>query len=281
LELPLFFKNKTYNLFGVLHEPDNIDNNDTPETPFGIVFCSPFAEEKIISHRIMVNLSRQITKMGVYCFRFDYMGHGDSDGKFEDSTIETRISDIIAAIELLKKKTGVKKICLLGLRLGATLAVMTHTYSNEVDKLLLISPILKGKNYIEQCLRSNLSTQLFVYKKIVTDRKVLIDNLINGENVNIDGYMLTKTLFQQISDINLTNFKIKPVENILILQISKIKNKPVDNALKKFSDMYKYLGCNCKVINIQDQYFWADNKVYKAKSEEIQKVITSWIGQLA
>ena len=41
---------------------------------------------------------------------FDYYGEGDSCGWFEEASIETRISDILAAINFLRKATNVKKI---------------------------------------------------------------------------------------------------------------------------------------------------------------------------
>ena len=88
METPLFFKNINYKLFGVLHQPEH---GELTKPSLGIVFCHPFAEEKLIVHRVMVNLARRLTKEGIYCLRFDYMGHGDSDGNFEDSTIETRL----------------------------------------------------------------------------------------------------------------------------------------------------------------------------------------------
>ena len=113
METPFFFKTHNYNLFGVFHEPET---NKHSKPSVGIVFCHPFAEEKLISHRVMVNLARKLTEAGFYCLRFDYMGHGDSDGNFEASTIETRLSDIHCAERFLRERTGVDKVGLLGVR---------------------------------------------------------------------------------------------------------------------------------------------------------------------
>ena len=72
METPTFINHNNYNLFGVIHEPESINKDVKLST--GIVFCYPFAEEKLISHRVFVNLARRLTKEGYYCFRFDYYG---------------------------------------------------------------------------------------------------------------------------------------------------------------------------------------------------------------
>ena len=126
IETPFFFPNADYQLFGVLHEPEN----QTQRT--GFVFCSPFAEEKLWTHRVFVSFAREMAHRGYFVLRFDYMGHGDSEGDFEDSTIESRLSDIKCAVRTLKEKTkNGATVGLLGLRLGATLAALVA--ENETD----------------------------------------------------------------------------------------------------------------------------------------------------
>ena len=73
-EKPFIFPNGSYNLFGILHEPEIESNGE------GFVFCSPFAEEKLWAHRVFVNFARELARLGYTVLRFDYMGHGDSEG---------------------------------------------------------------------------------------------------------------------------------------------------------------------------------------------------------
>lgn len=137
----------------------------------GINLLNPGIKYRLAPNRLNVNLAGRLTKEGISFFRFDYMGHGDSDGNFEDSTIETRLSDIRCAINYLRIRSGVKKVGLLGVRIGATLAALKCAKDSEIDFLILISPLIEGKAYIDQCLRSNLTTQISMYKKIIRDRK--------------------------------------------------------------------------------------------------------------
>ena len=121
MEEPLFFPSEGYRLFGVLHSP--VDGK-RENTKVGLVFCDPFAEEKLWAHRIYVNMARYLAENGIWALRFDCMGHGDSEGEFEESTVETRLRDIRNAVRFLKEQSGVDRIGLLGLRFGGTLAAI-------------------------------------------------------------------------------------------------------------------------------------------------------------
>lgn len=280
MEIPLFFKNKNYNLFGVLHEPDYSASLQPPPSNLnrlGLVFCQPFAEEKLIAHRVMVNLARTLTAEGICCFRFDYMGHGDSDGNFEDSTTETRLSDIQCAVDFLRMRSGIEKVGLLGVRFGATLAALTYRTGARIDFLILISPIVEGRSYIDQCLRSNLTTQLAMYRKIVKYRKQLINELMADQVVNIDGYLLTKTLYQEIEAISLlTNALVAP-KNVLIVQVSKKKNQPFDEKYEQLYRKYKGESEATELLNVKEDFFWTDTKMYNPKAKNIQEALLGWL----
>ena len=276
METPLFFKNKDYNLFGILHQPD-ITNASLIHHNLGFVFCHPFAEEKLIAHRVMVNFARRLAKEGIFFFRFDYMGHGDSNGNFDDATIETRLSDIQCAIEFLKERTDAKRIGLLGVRLGATLAALTCYNVSEIDSLILISPIVEGKPYIDQCLRSNLATQMSTYKKIINDRKQLISDLMAGKTVNIDGYSLTKALYQQIVSINLLAQSLYYPPNVLMLQVSMKEKQPFAEGIKNLFIKYKTESDGIELLNVQEDYFWTDTKMYNPHIRNIEEAVVKWL----
>ena len=278
METPLFFKSNGYNLFGILHEPDERPSTAASSPcPLGIVFCHPFAEEKLISHRIMLNVARTLTNKGIYCLRFDFMGHGDSDGNFEDATVETRLSDIRNAIDFFKMRTNAEKVGLLGVRFGATLAALTNANLSGLDFLILISPVIDGKSYIENCLRSNLTTQMATHKKILKDRNALVNDLMRGEKVNIDGYLLNQTLFQQISECALLQTPMTPPPHSLVIQISRKDSQPIDSALEKLVNSCEKAGGKTVALNLKEDYFWTDTKRYTARSEKIESAVGNWL----
>src|SRR5215213_8214975 len=94
-ETPLFFTNRDTNrLFGVLHKPDQTGTSvDT-----AVVFCAPLFEEKLWAHRVGVNFARFLALRGVAVLRFDYCGDGESEGRFEQASVSSRIQDIHDAL---------------------------------------------------------------------------------------------------------------------------------------------------------------------------------------
>jgi alpha/beta superfamily hydrolase len=98
IETPFFFQGNGYRLFGVFHEASG------PKKKEGFVFCAPFAEEKLWTHRVFVNFARLLAEKGYPVLRFDYMGNGDSEGDFEESSLETMLSDTECATIMLREK---------------------------------------------------------------------------------------------------------------------------------------------------------------------------------
>ena len=77
-------------LFAFLHLPGGPARG-------GIVLCAPLAEEKLWSHRVFVSFARELAARGFAVLRFDFRGEGDSDRRFEESDLDTRLADTHAA----------------------------------------------------------------------------------------------------------------------------------------------------------------------------------------
>ncbi|MFK0689121.1 alpha/beta hydrolase family protein [Mesorhizobium sp. IMUNJ 23033] len=65
-----------------------------------------------------------LAKNGIASLRIDFRGSGDSDGKFEDMTVETEITDAQAALDFLSTIESVdgKRISLMGMSLGGAVS---------------------------------------------------------------------------------------------------------------------------------------------------------------
>ncbi|MCK4375582.1 MAG: alpha/beta hydrolase, partial [Candidatus Brocadiae bacterium] len=87
-----------------------------------VVFCNAFGEERKSSALAMARLARAAAGAGFPSLRFDYYGCGDSEGDFVEATVRSRLDDIVRAAGFLRERTGAEEVCLLGLRLGGTLA---------------------------------------------------------------------------------------------------------------------------------------------------------------
>lgn len=259
-----------------MHEPDMISSGDAYGAGIGVVFCSPFAEEKLWSHRVFVNMARMLADNGYTVLRFDQRGHGDSEGNDEDITVETYCSDIIRAIHLLGERSGLRKVGALGLRWGSTMAVLASRDA-LADFLILWEPIIKAENYIQQCLRSNLATQLLLHRKVLKTREQLVGDLKKGLPVNIDGYLMSPELYSQAVQINLFDNPGAISVPVLLVRINKGR---VTRPSQDHEDLYRlYLSSNplSAYKEIQEEPFWAELKSYFQRSETLFSETLSWM----
>ncbi len=116
--------------------------------PHGVVLCYPFGYDALCTYRGMRRLAERLAARGIAVLRFDYPGTGDSAGDpSEPGRWRAWIDSITKAVALLRQSTGVERVSLCGLRLGGTLAALAAQQLGDVDGLVLLSPVLSGKNY--------------------------------------------------------------------------------------------------------------------------------------
>ena len=98
----IFFKNsKGSKLCGILSNPTSQKEKSI------IILCHGFSTSK--EGRTYVRLEQILNGSGISTFRFDFFGHGESEGKFEEITTSEAVDDIQNAIRFLKE-SDYKKI---------------------------------------------------------------------------------------------------------------------------------------------------------------------------
>jgi uncharacterized protein len=132
-------------LLGAFHLAQRLQPRRT-----AVLLCSPFGEEASRAHRTYRVLATQLERAGFSVLRFDYSGTGDSLGQAEDVTLATCVADIGAAAEGLLAASGAQRVALVGLRLGATLALLASTRGLRPRHLLLWDPIVDGAAYLRE-----------------------------------------------------------------------------------------------------------------------------------
>ena len=91
--------------------------------------------------KIYLILENLLNEKGISIFRFDFSGHGESEGKFEDTTISGMADDILSSIDFLKKE-GYKKIGVLGSSFNGSSIILAATKTKNIDTLILKSPVI-------------------------------------------------------------------------------------------------------------------------------------------
>lgn len=266
MEEPLFFKNRNgQNLFGVLHSPE-INFKD-----HGFIFCAPTFGEKTKTYRVFVNFARFLERNGYYVLRFDYFGEGDSAGNFEEADIESRLSDIKDAVRFFKNKVTNIKVNLLGLRLGASLSILTANEMKEINSLILWAPIVDLRLYLFEFLRGNLSNQLLVNRRIILNREQLMEKICSGEKVNVDGWLIGKAMWEQSNEVDLKDRTTQLKNDCIIINF-------LDSQSKAYSLSDKEtFNRNIEVINYVPEFTFSDWKNYQPNPMVLFEKTLEWV----
>ena len=140
---PIFFSGGASYLYGCHHVP-------AVSPASAIVLCAPVGHEYTRCHRAMRQLAAQLAKSGHHAFRFDYTGTGDSAGDYADATLDRWRQDIGDAMDECKRRTRAASVMLIGLRVGAALALQVAALRADVRSLVLWNPVLDGARLLEE-----------------------------------------------------------------------------------------------------------------------------------
>ncbi len=227
-------------LFGMLHPAEC--------GSLAVVMCPPLAEEKKTSYRMFYEQAEAIAAKGISVLRFDYFGTGDSPGGFEENSLDTWSDDIRAASEFMLSETGAEKLCLIGLRLGGTLALTCRC-----DHLVLWQPIMDVRTY----LKANAQRQHIRHK--------LIDGDSEGvPRMEIDGYPLSEGLIRSMEGI-------KPVidhRHCLLVQISY-----TEKVSAEYLPYHEQSGVEFKALRMEP--FWS--RIGRVDTNPLINLTTDWI----
>lgn len=152
--LPFYFGPAGAECFGWLHAP-----RAEVRSGMGLVICSPFGHEDRAAHRGLRQLAIVAADAGIATLRFDYLGTGDSAGAdTEHDHPSAWVRSVHAAIDALRARSGVARICLLGARLGALAAALSASERDDVCALVALAPVVRGRGFLrEAMLRSALA----------------------------------------------------------------------------------------------------------------------------
>ena len=116
-----------------------------------MLLCNPFGEEASRAHRTYRVLATQLERAGYASLRFDYASTGDSLGESAAATVDGWVGDIVIAAERLREATSVARVAVVGLRFGATLAMLASARGElRMRHLLLWDPVVEGAGYLRE-----------------------------------------------------------------------------------------------------------------------------------
>jgi alpha-beta hydrolase superfamily lysophospholipase len=172
----------------------------------GIVLCAPIGSEYICAYRAWRILAERLAGIGFDVFRFDYEGTGDSAGDPEEpDRLQAWLRNIECVVTEAQRVTGSNEVALIGLRIGATLALEAAAAHGGVERLVLWSPFRSGRSYVRE-LKAFASIS---HKDYVTHE---------GADILAAGYILPAAIARALEKLDLNSLSTAPSRNVLLLE---------------------------------------------------------------
>jgi exosortase A-associated hydrolase 2 len=167
-----------------------------PGSETQVLVVPPFAEEMNKSRRMFTLLARSLVERNCGVLLPDLYGTGDSEGDFAHARWQIWKNDLQEAVRHLER-SGATEVTLLGLRLGALLA-MECVCEGRVSavRAVLWQPVVSGSSYLTQFLRLRIAADMTAENKETT--QALRQRLSAGESLEIAGYILAPELASAI-----------------------------------------------------------------------------------
>lgn len=125
-------------LVGILHRPeDDVWRKDLP----AVLMLNAGILHRVGPNRLYVRIARQLESQGFCVFRFDVTGIGDSQNGSGDREGRTFFDDTLDAMELLRQKISVERFMLMGICMGARIALEVARRDTRVESLVLMEGI--------------------------------------------------------------------------------------------------------------------------------------------
>jgi hypothetical protein len=180
MERKVFFGNgKGVKLAGVLHLPES-------RTCPAVVLCHGFMSRKERQEA----LARELARKGFAVLRFDFFGHGESGGSFEDVSVSEEVRDLEKALDFMETLDCVDRgrMGVAGSSLGGMVAILAAAGDKRIRALSLKGPAcdlkeislrLHGKAGIEKWERDGVTvrTSLVSGKKFKIKYRYYLDAL--------------------------------------------------------------------------------------------------------
>ena len=105
-----------------------------------VVFCHGFGGSK--DGPLFELIADSLQRHGIASVRFDFNGHGESEGQFQDMTVPNEIEDAKKVIEYVRDLRYVSGVALVGHSQGGVVAAMTagELGTEDISAVVLMAP---------------------------------------------------------------------------------------------------------------------------------------------
>jgi len=187
---------------------------DLPEAPcqsLGVLIVAPFGWEDVCSYRPLRFLAKLLAASGIPVLRFDLPGTGDGSGDaLDNGLLEAWIESVDAAASELRAATGVEDVAVVGIRLGAMLALSAANRGSNLQDLVLWGPSATGRTMLRE-LRAFSNMERIEYANGDSAPEQPIPGL------EIGGFLLAPETKDAVEALELTALREMPGRRVLVL----------------------------------------------------------------
>jgi exosortase A-associated hydrolase 2 len=260
---PFHFGPEQTPLFGCYHPPRGSATRDS-----GVVLCYPMAHELIRVHRAFRQLAARLARAGFPVLRFDYYGTGDSAGESDEARLDRWAEDVMAASRELRRRTGVSRLSLVGLRLGASLALRVAAADPAVCRLVLWQPVLEGRAMLAEFAQLHAAHVESVER--ASGATAGTRSRGAGE-MEVLGITYSSAMRRDVEELDVRTVEIAPVREVLI-----VDNSEAGREFAAFADHLRASGARVAARHCPDKQIWLAEPYRLVMPHETIKVISEW-----
>lgn len=180
-----------------------------------VLMCPAVGSEYMRTHRAFRQIADQLACDGYSVLRFDYSCTGNSAGDHEHASWQNWIEDTRVAGQKLRELSGIEKLSVLGLRLGATLACEAF-HVQPLAQLYLWDPVIIGTDFLRDLdnQHERLREQLGCQSGQDSDTRSDVQTV---DWIDRAGCVFSKKLLHDIAARDMTDYALRNKKRVSVL----------------------------------------------------------------
>jgi pimeloyl-ACP methyl ester carboxylesterase len=256
-------------LYVAYHAPQGPADGKLP-----LVVATALFEERKSAYGALRRLAQRLARAGHAVLRFDYRGSGESGGACVARRWEHLAQDLAAARQALSGLCGRRDAGVVGLRMGATLA-LHETAQMDVQTVIAIAPVVKG------------ATQVRLWKMRSKIRSELTQAAASGEAIqqmdaqagtaallDFDGFDVHPQFFGDVASIDLLKEARELPYPARIVQISHRNDAAPESARLRAT-----LGPRAALDCLRMEAFW--DKLDDVDTRPLEELVLKHLSEMA
>jgi len=260
---PVYFGRDGAPLFGCFHPAQAPVREGS-----ALVICQPFGQEYIRCHRLLRVLAASLARSGMPVLRFDYYGCGDSRGDGEESTLERCEADVGEAVRFVRGRTRATSVDLLGLRLGAAIALRHAAgHRGQIGRMVLWDPVVRGEDFL-----ASMRAQSARFGKWMEGMFGRPASPAESEGPrDFIGFRLSKGLVGELGALDLLQVEESPCRRVLVLDNGE------DPAASALRDRLEGVGVGVELERRSSPRIWLAEPYQGLVPRESLELVSRWL----